>query len=96
MLNPQNLVASALILGSVLATGSLAWAQGQTSVSPTANTADDHGGMMRRGGGMMGSGMMNGADPAQMNRMVENCNRMMERMQQEPTAEGANSAQELA
>ena len=39
--------------------------------------------MENRGGGMMG---MNGVDPAQMKRMVENCNRMMEGMMQNTPA----------
>lgn len=42
--------------------------------------------MMGRGGMMGHGGMMGQMDPAQMNRMMENCNRMMESMQQSPAA----------
>ncbi len=84
MLNLRKLIAPALILGSVLVTGTFAMAQQGTPTDPPPAANGDHHGMMDRGGGMMAMGMMNGVDPAQMNRMAENCNRMMERMMGSP------------
>jgi hypothetical protein len=70
----------------MLAIGAAAWAEDQTRAAP------DHRGMMQeQHGGMMGGGMMGmmGGDPAQMNRMMENCNRMMETwLQEHPPAPG--------
>ncbi len=63
---------TALIAGTLALIGSIAWAQDKAPAAP------DRHDMMRGGKGeMMGPGMM-GDDPAQMNRMTENCNRMME------------------
>jgi hypothetical protein len=62
-----------LTLGAVI---SVAGAQ------QSGDQGGNHGsGMMgNRGGSMMG--MMNGVDAAEMNRMMQNCNRMMEGMMQ--------------
>lgn len=70
---------TALVLGSVFTAGSLALAQEPAAGNSAPNSATDHGSMMHDGG-MTGMGMMNGVDSSQMNRMVENCNRMMEGM----------------
>lgn len=80
MLNLRKLTAPALILGSMLAAGTIAMAQEGVPTNPPPTANSDHRSMMNRSGSMMGMGMMNGVDPAQMNRMAENCNRMMERM----------------
>jgi hypothetical protein len=70
---PNTLVALALsvVFGTTV---SLAFAQDAGKPAATPDT----GMMGGRGGGMMG--MMSGVDPAEMKRMVENCNRMMESM----------------
>ena len=77
MLRRKLLTATAVVLSLSIGTvASPAVAQ-----EPGKQTGEPHTGMMGdRGGGMMG--MMNGVDPAQMKRMVENCNRMMEGMMQ--------------
>lgn len=80
MLNLRKLTAPALILGSMLVTGTIAMAQEGAPTNPPPTADGGHRGMIDRSGGMMGMGMMNGVDSAQMNRMAENCNRMMERM----------------
>ena len=75
MLKLLTVTAVALSLGLGTA-ASIAAAQ-----QPGKQTGKPDTGMMgNRGGGMMG--MMKGVDPAQMKRMVENCNRMMEGMMQ--------------
>ena len=81
MLNLKILTTTALVLTlSLGAIGSIATAQ-----EPDKQSGKPETGMMGgRHGGMMG--MMNGADPAQMKRMVENCNRMMESMMQDMPA----------
>lgn len=81
------LTAPALVLGAGLVTGTMALAQEGTG-NPAPGTTDQRGGMMQ-GRGMMGMGKMNGADPAQMNRMMENCNRMMESTMREQPANPA-------
>jgi hypothetical protein len=84
MLKRKLLAATALVL--TLSTGtiaSIAVAQepGKQTGKPHTGMMDGQSGMMGdRGGGMMG--MMNDVDPAQMKRMVENCNQMMEGMMQ--------------
>ena len=81
-----------LVAGALLLTGSIAWAQDKAPAAP------DRHDMMRSGnGGMMGPGMMGmmGGDPAQMNRMMENCNRMMESwLQDHPQVPGTPSQPE--
>ncbi len=81
MMNRKLLTMTALVLTLCLdAIGSIAIAQ-----EPDKQSGKPETGMMGgRHGGMMG--MMNGADPAQMKRMVENCNRMMESMMQDMPA----------
>ena len=88
----KPLTASALLLGAVLVTGSIAIAQEGGSGTPAPGTGDQRGGMMMQGRGM-GMGMMNGGDPAQMNRMMENCNRMMEAMMRQQPANPAPNTQ---
>jgi hypothetical protein len=77
MLKPKLLTATAVVLSlSVGTAASIAAAQ-----EPRKQTGKPHTGMMAdRGDGM--TRMMSGVDPAQMKRMVENCNRMMEGMMQ--------------
>jgi Spy/CpxP family protein refolding chaperone len=81
MLNLKILTTTALVLTlSLGAIGSIAIAQ-----EPDKQSGKPETGMMGgRHGGMMG--MMNGTDPAQMKRMAENCNRMMESMMQDMPA----------
>jgi hypothetical protein len=85
MLKPKSLTATAVAL--ILSLGivaSIAVAQEpdkQTGKPDTGMMGGQTGMMGDHGGGMMG--MMNGGDPAQMKRMVENCNRMMESMMQD-------------
>ncbi|GGG52389.1 hypothetical protein GCM10010964_44430 [Caldovatus sediminis] len=74
--------AAALVGGFVAAQGVLAQ---DTRTAPPAGTAQQaQPGAPQPGQGMMGGGMMGmmnmmgQMDPAQMNRMMENCNRMME------------------
>ena len=79
MLNLKILTTTALVLTlSLGAIGSIAIAQGPDKQSGKPET----GMMGGRHGGMMG--MTNGT--AQMKRMVENCNRMMESMMQDMPA----------
>jgi len=83
MLNPKLLTAAAIALSlSLGAVISIASAQepGKPTGQPETGMMGGQSGMMGKGGGMMG--MMNGVDPAQMQRIVENCNRMMEGMSQ--------------
>ena len=81
MLNLKILTTTALVLTlSLGAIGSIAIAQEsdkQSGKPETRMMGGRHGGMM---------GMMNGAGTAQMKRMVENCNRMMESMMQDMPA----------
>jgi periplasmic protein CpxP/Spy len=90
MTNGSKFVAAALAFG-LLASASAAVAQGNgPAPEPGTASPDRHGSAMMGGqdGGVMG--MMGGADAAQMNRMMENCNRMMEsRMQGQQQAPGA-------
>ena len=75
MLKPRFPTLVALALSAALGTTvSLAFAQDAGKPAATPDT----GMMGHRGGGMMG--MMSGVDSAEMKRMVENCNRMMESM----------------
>jgi Spy/CpxP family protein refolding chaperone len=81
MLDPKLLAATAVMLSLSLGTiASTATAQETDKQSGKPET----GMMGGRGGGMLG--MMGGADPAQMKRMVENCNRMIESMMQDMPA----------
>ena len=88
MLKPNIPTLAALVLSAaVAATASIALAQegGKPAGAP------DKGMMGGRGDGMME--MMKGVDPAEMKRMVENCNRMMESMMQNmPMAPSAPAA----
>ena len=81
MLNLKILTTTALVVSLSIGTmASIATAQESEKQSGKPAT----GMMGGRHGGMMG--MMNGTDPAQMKRMVENCNRMMESMMQDMPA----------
>jgi hypothetical protein len=84
MLKPKLLTVTAVVLSLSLGTvASIAAAQesGKQTGKPHTGMMGGKSGMMGdRGDGMMG--MMKGVDPAQMRRMVENCNRMMESMMQ--------------
>jgi hypothetical protein len=84
MLKPKLLTATAVALTLSLGTAaSVAGAQqsGDQTGKPETGMIGGQSGMMgNRGGGMMG--MMMGADPVQMKRMVENCNRVMDGMMQ--------------
>jgi len=84
MLNQKLLTTTALVVSLSIGTmASIATAQESEKQSGKPAT----GMMGGRGGGTMR--MMNGADPAQMKRMVENCNRMMASMMQDmPAAPG--------
>lgn len=75
--------ASAALLATILgATATLAQGnQGQTPQAPAPQQAPTGNQGMMGHGGMMGQ-----MDPAQMNRMMEDCNRMMESMQRSPSA----------
>ena len=68
-----------LVAVGVVVAGAAAWAEDEPgSASPLA---PDHSATMQsHEGGATGHGMMGmmGGDPAQMNRMMENCNQMME------------------
>lgn len=80
--------AIALVGGFLAAQGAFAQ-QGSTTPppggAPQAGQGQSGQGMM--GGGMMG--MMGQMDPAQMNRMMENCNKMMEGMNRDPSGSGS-------
>jgi periplasmic protein CpxP/Spy len=85
MLKPKMLTTVFLLSLSFGTAASIAIAQ--ESGKPSEHTGQPNSGMMgNRDGGMMG--MMNGVDPAQMKRMVENCNRMMESMMQNTPTSG--------
>ena len=73
-------VAATVLLATALGAGT-SLAQGNQTQAPQA-PAPQHA----RDQGMMGhGGMMGQMDQAQMNRMMENCNRMMEGMQRSPS-----------
>lgn len=72
----KHLIAAAVVLGMA---GTAAYAQEQGNTAPETNAPAMMG---RHGNGMMGS-----MDHAQMRRMMENCNRMMESRTQQPTPE---------
>ena len=88
-------IALSLTLG---ATASIAAAP--EAAKPDTGMMGDHGRMMGGRSGAMGNrgrmmGMMKGVDQAQMKRMVENCNQMMESMVQNmPTAPTAPATPE--
>lgn len=89
MLSSKLPTIAALAFGLALSAAvSIAAAQETGKPAGKPNT----GMMGGRGGGMMG--MMSGVDPAQMNRMVENCNRMMESMMQNVPAAPSTQAPE--
>ncbi len=73
--------------------GAVAFAHGSPTQAPQAQAPMPGQDMMQGGGMMARGGMMGGMDAAQMDRMMENCNRMMEsRMQggqQTPGAPGS-------
>ncbi|MBX9865255.1 MAG: hypothetical protein K2Y42_21145 [Hyphomicrobium sp.] len=88
MTNRSQFIAVSLVAGT-LALASAAIAQSSTSTAPGGRAPAQHHGMTMDGHhGMMH--MMAGANPSQMTRMLENCNRMMEITLQEtpkvPTA----------
>lgn len=80
--------ATALVGGFLVAQG--AFAQQGSTTPPSDGTPQAQPGQGQSGQGMMGGGMMGmmnmmgQMDPAQMNRMMENCNKMMEGMNQAP------------
>jgi hypothetical protein len=83
MMKSKLLTAAAVALSLTLGVAaSIAVAQepGKQTGQPETGMMGGQSGMMGNRGGMMG--MMMGVDPAQMRRMVENCNRMMESMMQ--------------
>lgn len=77
----RSLAALAVLMATALG-GTVAFAQGgqtQAPQTPAPQQAPMTGQGMMQGGGMMGHGGMTGQmDMAQMNKMMENCNRMME------------------
>ena len=95
MTHGSRFIAASLVVGA-LAAASIAAAQGSRPAAPSdGQPPADHHGMMKHHDGMMGGGMMGmtGMDPAQMSRMVENCNRMMGAMlQQGPASPDAPTA----
>ena len=99
MLKSKLLTTIAVALSLTLGTAA-SIATAQEAGKPDTGMMGSHGGMMRGHNGMMRNndgmrGMMKGTDPAQMKRMVENCNRMMESMAQNmPTAPTAPAAPE--
>src|SRR5260221_5243562 len=99
MLKSKLLTTTAVALSLILGTAA-SIAAAQEASKPDTGMMGSHGGMMRGHNGMMGNnhgmmGMMKGADPAQMKRMVENCNRMMESMAQNtPSAPAAPTTPE--
>ena len=86
MLKSKLLTTIAVALSLTLGTAA-SIATAQEAGKPGTGMMGSHSGMMGGRKGMMGNndgmmGMMKGVDPAQMKRMVENCNRMMESMAQ--------------
>ena len=83
----RSLTTLAVLLAATLG-GTMAFAQGgqaQAPQTPAPQQAPMTGQGMMQGGGMMGKGgMMGRMDTAQMNKMMENCNKMMERAMQAP------------
>jgi len=80
----STLLTTAFVLSLGLGTAA-SIALAQEPGKPTERTGQPESGMMgHRDGGMMG--MMSGENAAQMKRMVENCNRMMESMMQDTPA----------
>ncbi len=81
--------ATVLVGGFLAAQGAFAQ-QGTTTPhsgsAPQAQPGQGQSGQGMMGGGMMG--MMGQMDPAQMNRMMENCNKMMEGMNRGPGGSG--------
>ncbi len=69
-----SFLATAALVGGLFAAFGAVAQQGGAPQNQPAPSQPGHGPM----GGMMG--MMGQMDPAQMNRMMENCNRMMESM----------------
>ena len=83
--------AAALVGGFLAAQG--AFAQQGTSTPPSGTALQAQPGQGQSGQGMMGGimGMMNmmgQMDPAQMSRMMDNCNKMMEGMNRAPDGSG--------
>ncbi len=77
----RSLATLATLLAATLG-GTMAYAQGdqaQAPQTPAPQQAPVTGQGMMQGGGMMGKGgMMGQMDMAQMSKMMENCNRMMQ------------------
>lgn len=73
----KHLIAAAVVLGMA---GTAAYAQEQGNTAPDTNAPPA---MMGRHGNSMTGNM----DHAQMQRMMENCNRMMESRTQQPAPE---------
>ncbi len=89
--------ATVLVGGFLAAQGAFAQ-QGTTTPpsgsAPQVQPGQGQSGQGQSGQGMMGSGMMGmmgQMDPAQMNRMMENCNKMMEGMNRGPGGSGPAS-----
>lgn len=88
----RSIATMAALLATTLG-GTVAFAQGaqtQTSPPPATQRAPKTGmGMMGQGGTPGQAGSMGQMDMAQMNKMMEGCNKMMERAMQNPPAGSA-------
>lgn len=84
----RSLTTLAVLLAATLG-GTMAFAQGgqaQAPQTPAPQQAPVTGRDMMQGRGMMGKGgMMGQMDMAQMSKMMENCNRMMQSHMDRPT-----------
>lgn len=96
MTKHRSLATLAALLATTLG-GSVAFAQAgqaQAPQTPAPQQAPMAGQGMMQGEGMMGQGGMKGQmDMAQMNKMMENCNKMMEKAMQAPPAGSAGAQQ---
>jgi hypothetical protein len=86
MMRTKLLTTIALALSLTIGTAA-SIATAQEAGKPDTGMMGSHSGMMEGRNGMMGNRggmmeMMKGIDPTQMKHMVENCNKMMERMVQ--------------
>ncbi len=73
-------LAAAALLGLSLGANAALAQGGQPQQAPQSQAPTPDRGMMGQGG------MMGRMDPAQMTRMMENCNKVMESMQHSPSA----------
>ena len=81
------LFAATALLGGFLA-AQVAFAQQGTTAPPSGGAPQAQPGQGTMGGMMGMMNMMGQMDPAQMNRMMESCNKMMEGMNQAPGGSG--------